>query len=320
MPAPRVAIVILNWNDRDRTLTCVSDVLAMDYPEKTVFVVDNGSADGSAEALRALCDRVTLVINPVNLGYSEGCNQGIRAALADGFDYVWLLNNDATVPTDTLGRLVAVAEADPRIGLLSPLVARIGGPGGFESAGALLDLAACSYQRAENPEQGQAWQQTHPDRFVLTGTAVLIRRALLERIGLLDDRFSAYWEDTDYGLRSLRAGFCNRMAYDVTISHAAKPSRGKRAVYKPHYHYFMVRNEILFWRKHVGRWRGIRPMWWVWRRELALARTLGDRPDLQDSILAGLWDGLIGHGGRFDPRRRMPTPVRALLRRVRALD
>jgi len=217
---------------------------------------------------------------------------------------------------DTLRRLVAAAEADPRIGLLSPLVVRAGEPGGCEFAGALLDLDGCSYTATEDPEQGKAWQALHPDRFVLTGTAVLVRRALLERIGLLDECFSAYWEDTDYGLRSLRAGFCNRLLHDVTVSHAAKAFRGSRAIHRPHYHYFMARNEILFWRKHVGHWRSLRPTLWVWRRELAFMRTVAARPDLQASILAGLWDGLIGHAGRFDPRRRMPAPLRTMLGRT----
>jgi GT2 family glycosyltransferase len=313
MSRPRVAVVILNWNDIDRTLACVGRVAAMDHPA-AVIVVDNGSGTGSAAGLRALREqaadrRVTLLLNPVNRGYTGGCNQGIRAALDGGSDYVWLLNNDATAPPDTLSRLLAATEADPRIGLISPLVEHAGAPDACEFAGALIDLAGCSYLPTQDREQGRAWQARHPDRFVLTGTAVLARRALLERIGLLDERFFAYWEDTDYGLRSLRAGFRNHMAHDATISHAAKPAPAGRP---PYFHYLMARNEILFWRKHVGRRRALRPTWWVWRRELALAGTL--RPDLRESILAGVWDGLIGHAGGFDPARRMPWPWRPLLR------
>jgi GT2 family glycosyltransferase len=320
---PRVTVVVLTWNRLAETRACLASLQALDYPALTLSVIDNASSDGAAAALRAEFPAAALRRNEKNLGYTGGNNAAIRAALADGADYVWLLNNDATVAPDTLARLIAVAEADAGIGLLSPLILRPGatgegppGNGGIggdgtrpEFAGGLLDLAAGSYRSTEDPALGRHWQAAHPDRFVLTGTALLLRRALIERIGLLDERFFAYWEDTDYALRALQAGFLTRLAFDIGVRHAAKPA-GHAA---PHFHYLMARNEMLFWRKHLPPARAARPLYWALRRQLALAGASGQSRAARDAVMAGLWDGARGRGGAYDPGRRMPAPLARLV-------
>lgn len=242
---PRVVAVVLSWNNLPETAACLRALGASDYPALSVRVVDNASADGVAAALRAAFPGVALTVNATNLGYTGGNNPAIRAALAEGADYVWLVNADSVVPPDALGRLVALAEADATLGLLSPLIARDGGAGGYDFAGGVLDFAKGTYLYTEDARQGRQWQATQPGRFVLTGTALLIRRAVVERIGLLDDRFFAYWEDTDYCARALAAGFRAHLAFDIAIAHAAKP-RLAAGEGKPHYYYLMTRNEILF--------------------------------------------------------------------------
>lgn len=311
MSLPRVTVVVLNWNELADTRACLASLRARDYPAACVRVIDNASTDGSAAALRAEFPEVALTCNTANLGYTGGNNLAIRAALADGADYVWLLNSDATVAPEVLGRLVAAAEADPRIGLVSPLIAR-GAGGGYDFAGGLIDAAHGIYRTTEDPAQGRAWQERHPDRFVLTGTALLLRRALVERIGVLDDRFFAYWEDIDYGLRSLAAGFRNHLVFDVLAEHAPKPA-ALAGLAKPHFYYLMARNEILFWRKHLGLRRAARPVFWTLRRQLKLAAASRHSRVAVDSIMAGIWDGLLRHGGAYTPTRRMPAPVRAVL-------
>jgi hypothetical protein len=309
---PRVAAIVLSWNSFADTRSCLLALHALDYPALAIRVVDNGSADGSAAALRREFPGIALHANPTNLGYTGGNNLGIRAALADGAQYLWLFNNDATAAPDVLARLVAVAEADPAIGLASPLIARAAPGLGHDFAGGLIDTAAGSYCTTEAPEQGRAWQAAHPERFMLTGTALLVRRALVERIGVLDDRFFAYWEDTDYALRALRAGFRNHLAFDIAVGHAAKPPAAS-GLGRPHFYYFMARNEILFWRKHFSARAAGRPLLWAVRRQLRLAAATRATPATAEAIMAGLWDGLRGRGGGYDPARRMPAAARRLL-------
>ena len=309
MRPPRVTAIVLNWNGLADTRACLASLRAQDYKTLSLIVVDNASSDGSAAALRAEFADLTLRCNGKNLGYTGGNNPAIGAALADGADYVWLFNNDAAAAPDVLGRLVAAAEADPRIGLISPLIGHAGG--GCEFAGGLIDVARGTWRTTADPAQGRAWQERHPDRFVPTGTALLLRRGLVERIGLLDDRFFAYWEDTDYGLRSLAAGFRNHLAFDVLAGHAPKPPPSA-GLGRPHYYYLMARNEILFWRKHLGK-RAARPVFWALRRQMRLAAASRHNRATVDSIMAGIWDGLLNRGGAYDPTRRMPAPARALL-------
>ena len=310
MAAPRVTAIVLSWNNFPDTRACLLALRAQDYPALSIRVVDNASTDGSLAALRAEFPDIALHANERNLGYTGGNNLAIRAALADGAAFVWLFNNDAVAAPDVLSRLVAIAGADPGIGLLSPLIARAAPGAGFDFAGGLIDMAGGGYQTTEDPAQGQAWQAAHPDRFMLTGTALLARRALVERIGVLDERFFAYWEDTDYAWRALRAGWRNHLAFGVTVGHAAKPPAAT-GLGRPHFYYYMARNELLFWRKHRGA-RAARPLLWALRRQTRLAEAARASPATQAAIMAGLWDGLLGRGGAYDPARRMPAPARWL--------
>jgi GT2 family glycosyltransferase len=322
---PRVAVVVLHWNSLADTLACLASLRGIDYPTASVIVVDNGSTDGPDAALRTQCPDVKLHVSSANLGYTGGNNLAIRAALSEGAEYVWLLNSDATVSPDTLSRLVAAAEADPRVGLVSPLIvhgSRVGGPGDrYDFAGGLIDMAGGIYEPTDDPAEGQAWQKRHPERFMLCGTALLLRRAVIERMGLLDDRFFAYWEDTDYAWRSLAAGFRNQLVFDATVLHAPKPPPVSGQL-RPHFYCLMARNEILFWRKHLGDLRAARPVLWAVRRQLRLAAAGRQHPEMTSAIMAGLWDGLRGRGGRYEPARRMPAAAHvlftALSRRVGA--
>ena len=127
--APRVLIVILNWNSSDETIAATHSALAMTYPSKHVLVIDNGSEDSSVAALQELgSSSVTLLANPRNEGFTGGCNRGFDAALEGNFDYVWLLNNDAITEDDTLSSLIRLAESDARIGLVSPRIASLQEP------------------------------------------------------------------------------------------------------------------------------------------------------------------------------------------------
>src|SRR4051812_8638607 len=114
--SPKVFVCILNWNKSDETLACVSSVLAQDYPNFRVVVIDNGSTDESALALRKLAPPVEIIEHVENLGFTGGCNVGMRYALAHDGDYVWLLNNDCDCEPNTLSLLVDYAEKHRDVG------------------------------------------------------------------------------------------------------------------------------------------------------------------------------------------------------------
>ena len=298
---PLVAIVGLNWNGAEDTLRCIESLERQTHPNFRLLVVDNGSTDGSVESLRALGDRITLIESEKNLGYTGGNNLGMRRALAEGADYLWLFNNDAIAEPETLARLIAVAEADPAIGLLSPLVCDDRDRALIHFAGGRFDLDTPIYEPTEDLEKARAWQEADPGHMALWGTAMLARRALVEKIGLLDERIFAYWEDIDYSIRGALAGFRNVMVFDAVIFHAAKPTILSPGEVKPYYFYFMTRNELLLWRKFCPLKKYLRAALWTLLRQSRQIARMQDSQAHVDAVRAGIWDGFWGKGGAYHP-------------------
>ena len=318
--APKVFVSILNWNKRDETLHCLGAVLAQDYPNLRVVVVDNGSTDESVPALRALGDRIVLIENKENLGFTGGCNAGMRHALAHGGDYVWLLNNDAECEPAILSCLVAYAEARPDVGMVSPIITdRRSREDNF--AVGRLDLATGIAGETADATEAEAMQARYPGQIMLKGTALLLKRALIERVGFLDERFFAYCEDNDYSVRCAAAGFRAACVTTERIYHEeGQPGGGWR---KPYAYYYAIRNGILFWRKHANglvAWKYAR--WHACTIFRVLARAGYGRAETE-AFADGLWSGLRGATGRWEPScpsHHMPHVLRRMFVAMPALS
>jgi GT2 family glycosyltransferase len=311
---PKVFVCVLSWNKREDTLSCLQSVFAQDYQNLRVVVVDNASVDGSPEALRELGRRIDLIEHQDNLGYTGGCNAGIRHALAQGGDYVWLLNNDCESEPNTLSLLVDYAEARPEIGMVSPVISdRRTGVDSY--AVGRIDLATGLMEETADAEDAEAMQQRYPTQVRLKGTALLLKRRLIERVGLLDERFFAYCEDNDYCVRSAAAGFRAACVTAARVYHDEAPAGPGQPWRNPYAFYYAVRNGLLFWRKHahgMARWKYSR--WHACTIFRVLARG-GYGQEETGAFADGLWDGVCGVTGRWEPSRRS-HPMPALLRRM----
>ena len=294
------------------TLTCLQSVLSQDYSNLRVVVVDNGSTDGSVEALRKIGSRIDLIENEENFGFTGGCNAAIRHALSNAGDYIWLLNNDSECEQKTLTHLVAYAEERPEIGMVSPIITnRRNGNDSF--AARRLDLKTGSEYQTANAVDAEKMQEQWPHQIMIRGTALLLKRTLVEKIGLLDDRFFAYCEDDDYCVRCSAAGFRAACVTTVRVYHdEGAPGRGWR---KPYAYYYAVRNGIHFWRKHASgftAWR--RARWHICMMFRVLARAGYGKAETE-ALADGLWSGLRGVTGRWEPthpRHHMPHALRKL--------
>jgi GT2 family glycosyltransferase len=295
---PRVDVILLNWNKSAATLACVAALRAQTYGNARILVIDNGSAAEDFAALTAAepDGGFVLLRHKHNLGFTGGVNSGIARAMEDGAAYVWLHNNDAIASPDTLSRLVAAAEADIKIGLVSPVIRDSTDAEAIDYCGGLVFSRPLNFERTADPVLSAAWMRDYPERIWLAGTALLIRRALIEAIGGLDDRFFAYWDDSDYSLRSLNAGFCNIVVLDANIRHETSPAAAIRQR-PPYFYYYMARNEILLLRKHGGAWRNVRSLRWCLLRQWRLLARLRTYPGARAGVWAGLRDGLLGRGG-----------------------
>jgi GT2 family glycosyltransferase len=119
---PRVYIVILNWNGWQDTVKCVRSLDSMEYRNRHAVIVDNGSTDDSVKRLREVCPEVLILETHKNLGFAAGNNAGIRLALENGADYVFVLNNDTTVSPNVISEFVAFAEEHANAALMGPRI------------------------------------------------------------------------------------------------------------------------------------------------------------------------------------------------------
>ncbi|MGA8262617.1 MAG: glycosyltransferase family 2 protein [Arenicellales bacterium] len=303
--SPKVGIIVLSWNKKDDTRACLESIRTLHYSPFRIYVVDNGSRDGSTQMLRHLESRsgLVLICNDRNLGYTGGVNQGMHAALKDGCDYLWLLNNDTKVEPDSLSTLVQRAEREPRLGLVVPVISFIDDPGRFNACGARIHRSRGILEAAKRPSIALAWHKESPQTLLLSGTALLITRQAALAIGDMDDRFFAYAEDRDYCLRAIDKGFLTAIEPKAIVRHSRVGDIPQR-----HFFYYMSRNRLLFWGKHCPDtplvWR-----LWSFRRDLArFSKRHGSEPANRQALLEGLLHGLLGRTGQ----RRPSTPLSAL--------
>jgi GT2 family glycosyltransferase len=305
--SPLVLIVVVNWNGAAQTLASVASLAQMNYPNWRVLLIDNGSTDGSLEVLKPLAsEQIEVVGVGTNTGYTGGCNLGLQRALEIGADYVWLLNSDATTEANTLSSLVALAESNEQVGLVSPLIASPGTPPEVVIAGAIWDKKSAEHGDTHSIEVAQEWLRKYPHSAIVYGTAMLVPARVIRRIGLLDQALFAYYEDVDYSIRSSEAGFRNVVDWSSRVLHDNKNMHKQPETMKPHYWYYMTRNELRMLRIHFGPVRGLRRSWWSVTKFLRLRARCSGNPAASEAILVGLWHGWIHREGPYSISLRAP--------------
>lgn len=248
MVAPRVTIVILNWNRPEDTLTCLHSLAAGDYPAWHAIVVDNGSTDDSVSRIRTQFPEAEILVNEHNLGFAGGANVGLAHAVAAGDPYILLLNNDTEVEPTALRTLVAAAEERPRAGMLTPLILYTEG-GQIWFAGAyrrrfLPGISMPAYrQRRSLPPQPVSLDYA-------TGCAILLRWEMLLEVGLFDQSYFMYWEDLDLGERTRRAGWQILLVPTAIVRHQGSASTGEKS---PTKWYYLARFMPIFYQRYY-RW------------------------------------------------------------------
>jgi len=306
---PKVFIIILNWNGLGDTLECLSSLGKSTYRHTKVVVVDNGSTDNSAEIISQTYPQVDVLTNSENEGFCRGNNIGIRYALERGAEYVWLLNNDCVVEVDTLTRLVKEAESSSEIGLISPIIHYFGEKTKVQFAGSYIDITTFDIHYPENKESAETKFQNGPS-VLLWGTALLIKKAVIEKMGLLDERFFAYWEDTEYSLRSLKSGYRNLVCAGARIYHKRKlTSEGIETKKSAYFYYFLERNYIFLLRQEFQRGL-LKIRFYLMALAVGSAHTLCCPHEYVDVALMGVWHGLKGIFGPFKNEPKMPGVLR----------
>lgn len=236
-----VTAIIPTWNRADLLRSVIGNLQAQSRPPDRIHVIDNGSADGSADVARALGADVTQF--PENRGFAVAVNEGITAA-ADA-EWLFLLNNDVELSSnwlETALRAGAETSAAFVCGKLLRPANRSELDGSWDLPSRGMYAWRCGYGKRDGP----VWSE-RKTIFWAPMTAVLYRREVFERLGLLDVRFGSYYEDVEFGLRCAIEGVAGLYEPALQALHGSKTTLGKssRRVY-----FFSSRNQVYILAKH----------------------------------------------------------------------
>ena len=278
----RVAIVVLNWNGWRDTLDCLE---ALDRLETShsVILVDNGSTDGSLEELRMRRPEIRILETGQNLGYAGGNNVGITAALDEGVDFVWVLNNDAQPDPDSLGHLLSVMRSG--VGILA------------------ARLEPRTLTTALLNDQGvycAGCDEGFHDADMVLGASLFFRVTVFKEVGLFEESYFHFYEEQDLALRALRAGHQLGFACQARVAHHGGASLEH---FSPQASYYLLRNRIAYFRRFYG-WSVVatlRHSGALLRAHLALKSSLRDRdPRRPVALLLAIADATRKRGGHRD--------------------
>ena len=275
---PSVYVIVINWNGETDTIACLQSLTRVTYDNMHVVVSDNGSRPDSLRAIREWAATAGLRVgsadspplenagsgirtmclleNGRNLGFTGANTMGIGYAMKRDAAYVMFLNNDTLVTEDFLSRMVTVAESDPGYGIIgcktllgdgSGTTRRVWSLGGYEY------IYGNPMNRARNQLDRPEWKGVLPSDLVC-GCCMLIKRAVIEKIGVQDDTLFFGIDDVDYSLRAARQGFRNALALDAEIYHEGSRSTEGRTGLQL---YYLFRNTYYFRAKYFPWYRNV---------------------------------------------------------------
>ena len=277
---PKVAIIILNWNGWKNTIECLESLYQIYYTTYEIILVDNGSKDGSVEKIKEFAvgkigveskffeynpsdkpiklikpvndqlsnlrfsKELILIENTMNVGFAEGVNIALRLAQKQPTEYMLLLNNDIVVDKRFLNELIDSAEKSLKIGIAGPTIYYYDRPTTVDFAGEDLTIWKVKGREYCN----KSTKPVEVDK--IEGSCMLIRRSLLDKIGLLFPKFWAYWEETDLCFRAKKAGFKVVYLPKSEVWHKVASSLGGEN--NSFRQYLLNRNRFLFAKRNLS--------------------------------------------------------------------
>lgn len=239
VPSPLVSVIVINYNGKEFLKDCLESIYGQTYHNFELIVVDNGSTDGSVQFIKEKFPDTILIENKENLGFAVANNQGIEISRGK---YVALLNNDTVVDRDWLKNLVTAAESSSEnTGMWAGKILSLENPNIIDSVGGLIisnDGIAKGRGRLER-DIGQ--YDREEEVFIPSACAALYRKRMFDEVGLFDEDFFAYCEDTDLGLRARLAGWKTISAPKAVVYHHYSGTTGKYTSIKA---YLVERNHI----------------------------------------------------------------------------
>lgn len=288
---PSIYTLVLNYNGMKFNKPCIDSLLQQNIANMTIVFIDNGSNDGSLDAVRKeYARKIDIVDNGENLYFAAGNNRGFDYALSNDADYVFVLNNDTICEPHCIKQLCDFMEKSPQVGACQPLLVEMANPNRIASAGCLISFTG----RAWDAEMGQpisSMQQLPKDVGGVTGGAMFLRGSALRAVGGFDESYQMYYEDVELSFRLLLANYSLSLVPTARVRHHVGGTSGVSALRV----YFCERNAY----KLVGSYYPPRLRYVALLLNLfvlapsALALNLfRKRPDCSWAIVKAAWEGV----------------------------
>lgn len=253
----KVALVILNWNGKENTIECLKSI----ENNQDVIVVDNASTDGSVAVIKKEFPKVEIIQNPQNFGFAKGNNIGIKKALDDKAGFIMLLNNDTILDKNCLSKLLEAAKKHPQFSIFAP---KIYFEKNFEFhknrykenekgrviwyAGGIIDWDNLygHHRGVDEVDNGQFDKEEETE--FATGAAMFVKKEVFGKIGLLDEKYFLYYEDTDFCVRAHKKEFKILFVPDAVVYHKNAGSSSSGSALQ---NYYITRNRLIFGLKYA---------------------------------------------------------------------
>ena len=242
---PLISIITLNYNQLEVTCEFLESTKSLRYPNYEIILIDNTSKEDPTPIISERFPSVNLVVSETNLGFTGGNNLGMKIAKGD---YLFIVNNDTEVTPDLLDLLILPFEKDPGIGMVSPKIRFFEDPQLIQYAGFTKINPFTGRNRSighGEPDNGQHDKPGYTN--YAHGAAMLVKREVLEKVGMFPEHFFIYYEELDWSAHTIRAGFKIYYESSATIFHKESVTMGKESAIKAYYH---NRNRIMFMRRN----------------------------------------------------------------------
>lgn len=249
-----VYIIIVNWNGLSDTLECLQSIKKIDYPNYKIVIIDNGSKNNEAEAIKQKYPEVHLIKNKENRGFTLAANQGIEFGLQKKADYILLLNNDTVVSPDFLSILVDYSKKHENVGAVGPKMLYYNSNKIWFNGGMVYWWIGFNrhLERLKENSKSNVYFPLEVD--YVTGCCFLIKREVLKRVGKLDPIYITSYEDVDWCFRAKKLGYKNLVLPKAIIWHKVSAGWGEKGTQRisRRQAYYYSRNAIIFARKHLS--------------------------------------------------------------------
>jgi len=317
---PRTWVVVLHYHGLDDTRACLRSLQEQSASDVHVLVIDNWSADRAADKLAREFPGMEFIRTNENLGWAGGNNVGVCRALESDAERIVLLNNDATAHPELISKLDAAGRRHPEFGVLGPIVSDLDPPHAVQTDGFIFnDPSEPGFFRrpAESAVAKARDEQSPIPVDIVMGCCLWLRREVVEKVGLIDERFFLVHEESDFCLRAKAAGFKIGVVAEDLLRHRRSASfqEVERNTGTSGQTYYDVRNLALLVRKNSKGGATRRNRWRSWFELLKYAcyshADAAERNDLPRmlAVSEGTADAMVGRWGPYEARRRWLAPV-----------